>query len=177
MVTVYVVRHCGDTLAKHHVGIHVVVHVAILVLVNAQDAKPCLQAHQQDDMLDDDDEDDGPEEEEEASEPETRVARRKRVLVPRPSAGTPVKPESLEEVEQRLQPGSVKHAIFQVHDSPACASLKPFTFHTFWGAILGSQEGARLPYCVSRPHCQPVRLFDLPCMLVPNPVTPLGQLY
>lgn len=76
-------------------------------------------------MMDDDEEDDGPEEEEEASEPEMRVAKRKRVPVPRPSAGTPVKPESLEEVEQRLQPGSVKHAIFQVHDSPACASLKP----------------------------------------------------
>lgn len=115
MVTMHVERHCGgtDTAPGHQSNIH------------AQAAKPCFQAHQQDDMLDDDDEDDGPEEEEEASEPEMRVAKRKRVLVPRPSAGTPVKPESLEEVEQRLQPGSVKHAIFQVHDSPACAPLNP----------------------------------------------------
>lgn len=62
----------------------------------------------------DDEEEDGPEEEEEASEPEMRSAKRKRVPVPRPIAGTPAKLESMEEVEQRLQPGSVKHAIFQV---------------------------------------------------------------
>lgn len=37
--------------------------------------------------------------------------------VPRPTGGTPAKAESLEEVEQRLQPGSVKHAIFQVRQS------------------------------------------------------------
>ncbi len=72
-----------------------------------------MQAHGGDSMLDDE-EDDGPEEEEEASEPEMKSAKRKRVPVLRPSTGTPAKPESLEEVEQRLQPGSVKHAIFQV---------------------------------------------------------------
>ncbi len=106
MASMHAERHCvaADTMARHRSDIH------------AQAVKPCFQAHQQDDMLDDDDEDDGPEEEEEASEPEMRVAKPKRVPVPRPSAGTPVKPESLEEVEQRLQPGSVKHAIFQVHD-------------------------------------------------------------
>ncbi|DBA68705.1 TPA: hypothetical protein ACH3X2_013498 [Trebouxia sp. C0005] len=87
---------------------------AIAAAAFAQAPPDAQQAHQQDDMMDDDEEDDGPEEEEEASEPEMRVAKRKRVPVPRPSAGTPVKPESLEEVEQRLQPGSVKHAIFQV---------------------------------------------------------------
>lgn len=115
MVTMHVQRQCGNnnTVAGHQSDIH------------AQGAKPCFQAHQQDHMLDDDEDDDGPEEEEEASEPEMRVAKRKRVPVPRPSAGTLVKPESLEEVEQRLQPGSVKHAIFQVHDSPACALLNP----------------------------------------------------
>ncbi|KAL0037869.1 hypothetical protein WJX79_002900 [Trebouxia sp. C0005] len=87
---------------------------AIAAAAFAQAPPDAQQAHQQDDMMDDDEEDDGPEEEEEASEPDMRVAKRKRVPVPRPSAGTPVKPESLEEVEQRLQPGSVKHAIFQV---------------------------------------------------------------
>ncbi|DBA80639.1 TPA: hypothetical protein ACH3X1_007887 [Trebouxia sp. C0004] len=88
---------------------------AVAAAAFAQAPPDAQQAHQQDNMLDDDDdEDDGPEEEEEASEPEMRVAKRKRVPVPRPSVGTPVTPESLEEVEQRLQPGSVKHAIFQV---------------------------------------------------------------
>ena len=62
----------------------------------------------------DDLEDDGAQQEEEDSEADRRPAKRKRMPVPRPSAGTPAKAESLEEVEQRLQPGSVKHAIFQV---------------------------------------------------------------
>lgn len=65
-------------------------------------------------MLDEQDEDGAEEEEEEASEPEVKSQKRKRMPVPRPSIGTPAKLESLEEVEQRLQPGSVKHAIFQV---------------------------------------------------------------
>lgn len=59
--------------------------------------------------------DDGAKQEEEDSdETGRRPAKRKRMPVPRPTAGTPAKAESLEEVEQRLQPGSVKHAIFQV---------------------------------------------------------------
>ena len=65
----------------------------------------------------DEEEEDGDEpqqEEEDSDEADMRPAKRKRVPVPRPTAGTPAKPESLEEVEQRLQPGSVKHAIFQV---------------------------------------------------------------
>lgn len=56
--------------------------------------------------------------EEDSEEGDRRPAKRKRVPVPRPTAGTPAKAESLEEVEQRLQPGSVKHAIFQVWSLP-----------------------------------------------------------
>ncbi len=156
----HVERHFvdADTVAGHQVGFHEVihvgnrvhVHVGIHVGVHAQAAKPCFQAHQQDDMLDDD-EDDGPEEEEEASEPEMRVAKRKRVPVPRPSAGTPVKPESLEEVEQRLQPGSVKHAIFQVHDSFPCAPLNPLAV-TPSGQLFKAAQRARDCHAMLQSH-------------------------
>ena len=53
------------------------------------------------------------EEEQEEDHEEFRFSP-KRKRAPRPSNGTPGQLESLEEVEQRLQPGSVKHAIFQV---------------------------------------------------------------
>lgn len=68
--------------------------------------------HYEDEEEEDDNE--PQQEEEDSDEADARPAKRKRVPVPRPTAGTPAKPESLEEVEQRLQPGSVKHAIFQV---------------------------------------------------------------
>ena len=69
------------------------------------------------DEEEDDLEDEGAQQEED-SEADRRPAKRKRMPVPRPSANTPAKAESLEEVEQRLQPGSVKHAIFQVRRLP-----------------------------------------------------------
>lgn len=86
---------------------------AIAAAAFAQAPQEHEQAHEQQEYLDDE-EDSIPEQEEEASEPEVKSTKRKRVPVPRPSMGTPANPETLEEVEQRLQPGSVKHAIFQV---------------------------------------------------------------
>ena len=76
---------------------------------------------QYDEEEEDEEEDEGAQQEEDSDEADRRPAKRKRVPVPRPSIGTPAKAESLEEVEQRLQPGSVKHAIFQV----CCQTLPP----------------------------------------------------
>lgn len=59
------------------------------------------------------DDSDSAEEQEEEDQDEVRFSP-KRKRASRPSTGTPGKAESLEELEQRLQPGSVKHAIFQV---------------------------------------------------------------
>ncbi|KAL3155881.1 hypothetical protein ABBQ32_012881 [Trebouxia sp. C0010 RCD-2024] len=70
--------------------------------------------HYDDDEEDEEVDDGAKQEEEDSDETGRRPAKRKRMPVPRPTAGTPAKAESLEEVEQRLQPGSVKHAIFQV---------------------------------------------------------------
>ena len=70
--------------------------------------------HYDDDEEDEEVDDGAKQEEEDSDEAGRRAPKRKRMPVPRPTAGTPAKAESLEEVEQRLQPGSVKHAIFQV---------------------------------------------------------------
>ena len=81
-----------------------------------------------DDEEEDEEEDAGArQDEEDSDEGDRRPAKRKRMPVPRPTAGTPAKAESLEEVEQRLQPGSVKHAIFQVWSLPYPRPATPCT--------------------------------------------------
>lgn len=78
----------------------------------------CCVSQRQDvvhyDEEEEEDEDEPQQEEEDSDEAAARPTKRRRMPVPHPSAGTPAKAETLEEVEQRLQPGSVKHAIFQV---------------------------------------------------------------